>query len=148
MAELQVNADPDSGSLTSSLTSAMNTAIQDEFHAEQVYLKVVDTFGEIQPFHNILYAEQRHSEAIARLFENYGYEVPASQWSPANVPGFASLTEACAGAVEAEEANIRIYDEFLSQDLPVDLQRVFTSNRAASLENHLPAFEACCACPR
>jgi len=125
---------------------AMTLAIQDEYHAEFTYMKVLDTFGDVQPFYNILFAEQRHSEAIAKLFSNHGLEVPVSNWNVGNVPVFGALTEACAAGVAAELANIALYDELLTLDLPQDVRNVFTNLRAASLENHLPAFQTCCAC--
>ena len=53
------------------------------------------------------------------------------------------MQAACAGAVQAEIENIELYDEFFDMDLPDDLERVFESNRRASLENHLPAFQGC-----
>ncbi|MGD8330382.1 MAG: DUF2202 domain-containing protein [Acidobacteriota bacterium] len=125
---------------------AMNLAIQDEYHAEFTYLKVIETFGEVQPFYNILFAEQRHSAAIAQLFTNHGLPVPASNWNLDNAPTFGSLTEACAAGVEAELANIALYNQLLARELPQDVSNVFTNLRAASLEGHLPAFQTCCAC--
>ncbi len=134
------------GTITAEVLEALNRGIQDEFHAEAVYMKVIEDFGEVQPFYNIVYAEERHSEAIAKVFTNHGLPVPASEWNIGNVPSFASLSEACAGAVEAEIENIALYDELLTWDLPQDVRNVFTNIRAASLEQHLPAFEACCLC--
>ena len=136
------------GSLDAATLDAMNAGIQDEFHAEFTYLKVIDTFGEVQPFASIVFAEERHSEAIARLFVNRGLTVPGSRWSLENVPEFSSIAEACAGGVAAELENIALYDALLTRELPQDVRNVFTNIRAASLENHLPAFEACCACSR
>ncbi|MBT8336341.1 MAG: DUF2202 domain-containing protein [Gemmatimonadetes bacterium] len=126
------------------LEQILSTAIQDEFHAEAVYAGVIDDFGSITPFSNIIRAEVRHSAAIARLYENRGWSVPQSAWTPATVPHFGTVSEACSVGVEAEIANIQVYDDLLAgADLPADVVRVFTSNRAASLNNHLPAFERC-----
>ena len=36
-----------------------------------------------------------------------------------------------------------IYDALLAEELPVDVENVFTSLRAVSLENHLPALQTC-----
>jgi hypothetical protein len=122
---------------------AMEEAIQDEYRAELIYLQVVDDFGPVLPFSNILYAEGRHSEAIARLYVARGLSVPASRWTPAEIPGFPSVSEACRAGVEAEIANAEIYERYFELDLPADVRQVFESNRAASLNNHLPAFERC-----
>lgn len=46
------------------------------------------------------------------------------------------------GAV-AEIENADLYDGYLAQQLPFDVERVFTNNQRASIQNHLPAFEAC-----
>ena len=132
--------------LTTKALEALNLAIQDEYHAEFVYMRVIADFGEVQPFSRIVNAEQRHSEAVGKVFTNRGLAVPASEWNLGNVPSFNSLPEACAAAAKAEIANIALYDELLAWDLPQDARNVFTNIRAASLENHLPAFEACCLC--
>ncbi len=123
--------------------AAMNSAIQDEYHAEAVYLGVLADFGEVLPFYNIVFAEQRHSETIASLFVRRGLDVPSSDHTVDNVPRFDSVPAACAVAVEAEVANIEMYDLLLEGDLAADVRRVFQNNRRASLDHHLLAFEAC-----
>lgn len=122
---------------------ALVEAIQDEYRAELIYLEVVEDLGQVRPFSNILYAEVRHSEALARLFQARGWEVPAPRWNASEIPSFPSLTQACRAGVQAEIENAEIYDEYLASDLPSDVLRVFSSNRAASLNNHLPAFQRC-----
>jgi hypothetical protein len=126
-----------------SLESMLTATIQDEFHAEATYARVLAEHGSVFPFVNIVRAEQRHSEAIARLFTSRGLQVPSSVWTVDNVPSFSSVQAACAAAVQAEIDNIALYDQYLALALPADVQTVFTSNRAASLNNHLPAFNAC-----
>jgi len=123
--------------------AAMEEAIQDEYRAELIYLKVVDDFGEVLPFSNILFAEERHSTALSRLFEARGLSIPVSHWGPEEIPAFTSVGDACDAGVTAEIDNAAIYERYFSLDLPADVLRVFESNRAASLYNHLPAFERC-----
>jgi hypothetical protein len=123
--------------------AAMTQAIQDEFLAENTYLRVLADFGKVLPFHTIVYAEQRHSEAIAYLFLKRGFDVPGSSWDINNVPTYDTLKEACAAGVEAEEENIALYDELLKKNLPEDVEQVFKNNRAASFNRHLPEFESC-----
>jgi hypothetical protein len=125
------------------LAAAMTAAIQDEYHAEEVYLKVLGDFGDVLPFFNIVVAEVRHSTSIGALFETRGWDVPASDWSGDNVPGFTTLAQACEAGAQAELANIALYDELLERDLPADVRQVFENVRAASLNTHLPAFERC-----
>ena len=49
------------------IVSAMERAIQDEYHAEATYERVLADFGKVWPFANIVGAEQRHSAAVAGL---------------------------------------------------------------------------------
>jgi hypothetical protein len=127
-----------------SLADILLTAIQDEFHAEAVYDGVIEDFGPVAPFSNIVGAEIRHSTAIATLYAARGWAIPTSAWSTGNVPHFGTIGEACAVGADAEVANIDVYDELMEDaDLPDDVVRVFASNRLASLERHLPAFQLC-----
>jgi hypothetical protein len=103
----------------------------------------MNDFGPVRPFSTIVNAEVRHSEAIAFLYESPGLAVPASIWAIEDVPAFPSVFAACQAGVEAELDNAAIYDRYLGLDLPWDVRQVFDSNRAASLNNHLPAFQRC-----
>jgi hypothetical protein len=129
--------------LDPAVRAAMDRAIDDEYHAEEIYLAVLEDFGDIIPFSNVVYAEARHSASIAGLYLNRGLTVPANDWNADNVPHFVSVAAACAAAVQAEEANINMYDEMLKLELPFDVERVFTNNRWASAQNHMPAFQLC-----
>lgn len=126
-----------------SLVDLLTAALQDEYHAQAVYQGVLNDLGNVMPFANIVRAEESHANAIVRLFAARGMPAPASAWTPANVPHFAGLAAACAAAAEAEVANLALYDRSLETDLPTDVRTVFTNNRAASVNNHLPAFSRC-----
>ena len=131
-------------SLASEVLEAMAATLQDEYRAEAIYDRVLLDHGEgTWPFANIVNAEQRHSAAVARLYANRSMGVPASRWNVDVVPRFGSVLEACTAGIDAERENVAIYDRFLKLALPADVERVFSSNRVASLQNHLPAFEAC-----
>lgn len=123
--------------------SAMEEALQDEYKAELIYLRVLEDFGSVQPFWNIVNAEVRHSEAIGVLYENRGLPVPAVKWKADDIPSFSSVTAACRAGVQAEIDNAEIYERHLALDLPEDVRRVFENNRSASLDKHLPSFERC-----
>lgn len=126
------------------LLAILNADIQDEYRAEAIYRGVLLDFGaETRPFANIVVAEQWHAKAVAGLFSARGLSVPASLWSPANVPRFTTLRAACVAAVQAEVENIALYDSQLGASLPGDVLQVIQSNRAASVNNHLPAFQRC-----
>jgi len=126
------------------LQAMLEETLQDEYHAENIYQRVLNDFGaSTLPFANIVRAERTHAASITALLANRSWTVPASAWSTRNVPAFGSVQEACAAAATAEEANVALYDKYLKLSLPTDVQRVFQNNRRASFENHLPAFERC-----
>ncbi|MBD3285873.1 DUF2202 domain-containing protein [candidate division WOR-3 bacterium] len=129
--------------LSSEVIDAMTEAIQDEYKAEQTYEAVLEDFGSVRPFKNIIKAERRHAGMLADLFEKYELEVPESVWDSANVPRFESVAQACEASVQAEKDNAAIYEGYLELDLPDDVREVFEYNMNASLNNHLPAFERC-----
>ncbi|MPN01584.1 hypothetical protein SDC9_148794 [bioreactor metagenome] len=73
------------------------------------------------------------------LFEEYGVSIPEKDWeSMITVP--ASIEEAYAAGVDAEEKNIAMYESFLNKDLPDDVKDVFERLMNAS-DRHLTAFE-------
>ena len=124
-------------------TAIMARALQDEYRAEAIYRGVLDDFGAIRPFANVVWAENLHSASIQRLYAARSLTAPPSEWSVDNVPRFMSVAEACAGAVQAERENITMYDAMLAATLAEDVRQVLANNRAASLYNHLPAFQRC-----
>ncbi|MEZ5285989.1 MAG: hypothetical protein R2712_14505 [Vicinamibacterales bacterium] len=131
------------GPLTTPALDAMTGALGDEFRAEAIYDGVVADLGAWPPFTNVLTAEQRHSASIAALFSARGLAVPLNPWTSTTVPHFTTVPAACAAGVAAERDNVAMYDRFLTLDLPRDVRQVFENNRAASVFNHLPAFERC-----
>ncbi len=136
--------DPTAPSLDDdALRTVLTDAIVDEYRARATYLRVTDDFGAILPFVNIAEAEARHAASIAGLFEARGWSVPADPFDPSDAEAFADPATACAVGVEAEIANVALYDRLLAQGLPWDVSRVFDNNRRASLDKHLPAFQSC-----
>lgn len=129
--------------LSAEVKEAMDVMIQDEYRSESLYQRVIEDFGDVRPFVNIVRAEARHSAAIAALYEAYDMEAPASLWSTQNVPSYGTLREACAAGVEKELENIALYDRYLQLSLPDDVRAVFEHNRFASANNHLRAFRRC-----
>jgi hypothetical protein len=96
------------------------------------------------PFALIEKAEARHVEALQMLFTRRQMAPPASVWAPGGFAPFASVPLACAAGVVAEREDAAFYTPYLSRtDLPQDVRNVFANLQAASLENHLPAFERC-----
>ncbi len=127
----KVNPDP-------SIEEMLNYAIQDEYLARAEYYEVMDRFGSVRPFSQIVKSEETHVRMLVPLFENYGFVVPEDTYaSHVVVPD--DLETALEIGVQAEIDNIAMYDSFLERELPADVRTAFERLKAAS-ENHLRAF--------
>lgn len=129
--------------------AAIQAALEDEHRAEAFYAAVMEKFGEVRPFSNIIRAEQKHASALNGLLKSYGQEQTidnpylGSTEVAAAVP--ATLAEACQMGVDAEIANRELYDTKLIPAAQgyAELKSVFGALRDASEYRHLPAFERC-----
>jgi len=113
-----------------------------EYAAYATYAAIIETYGEANPFTNIMASEARHIEALTSILDAYG--VPYQEENPylgtIGVPE--SLAAAAQAGVDAEIANVALYQEQLEAvaDYP-DIYNVFINLQSASLNQHLPAFE-------
>lgn len=128
--------------LTDTEVEALQLALDDEYHALAVYQSVIADFGEVEPFVEIASSEQRHIEALINHFNKHQLAIPENPWI-GNVPAFESLQQACQAGAEAEIANADLYDQLFGMTDDPSLSRVFTNLSNASLNSHLPQFEAC-----
>ncbi|WP_017306174.1 ferritin-like domain-containing protein [Spirulina subsalsa] len=127
------------------LKQALIEAIEDEYKARATYRLIINKFGAIRPFINIVESEGRHIQALLSLFSKYEIPVPQDDWEQrVEIP--ASIQEACEAGVQAEIANGEMYERLLdsTRDYP-DVQRVFLNLQWASQNNHLRAFQRCAA---
>lgn len=114
-------------------------ALQDEYLAHGEYEQIMDVYGSIRPYENIIKAETTHIAYLNDIYDAYGLPVPADD-SATHLVVPDSLLDAARIGVQAEIDNIAMYDEFLSHSLPEDIEAVFTSLRDGSVK-HLAAFE-------
>lgn len=121
---------------------ALTKAIAEEYGALNLYNSIIAQFGSVYPFDMIARSEQQHVNALLRQAEKYNLVVPANSTtvSPSN---YASLADACAAGAAAEIADAALYDTLKPVTQRADLLQVFNSLQSASLNSHLPAFEAC-----
>lgn len=88
--------------ITKSTTiGALQEALDDEYKARATYRKVIEVFGPVQPFVNIVEAEHRHARALLGQFGRLGIEPPPDTW-PSRITAPRTLIEACENAVQAE----------------------------------------------
>ena len=113
-------------------------AIQDEYLARAEYELIIEEYGSIRPFTNIMAAEERHIEWVTELLDEYGYSVPKDT-ANLYVVLPEDLKSSFETGVQAEIDNIAMYASFLKEDLPGDVQDLFEQLKRAS-ENHLRAF--------
>ena len=137
-----------SKSLTAEARSALDSALQDERHAEAIYGAVLRKFGDVRPFSNIIVAERRHQAMLIDMYKAYGVSVPENGYATGALPVPTvpeTLAEACKIGVEAEIANRDLYDRTLLPAVAAypDITQVMQRLRDASEENHLPAFRRC-----
>jgi len=138
-ASSNVNA-PDS--LSEEEAADLQRAILEEYMAMNTYQAVLDSFGSQLPFSRIVRAEQKHASALIRVAERFGVSVPENTGEVFEFT-YNTLAEACQMGVELEIADAALYDELMARTSNSILIRVYTRLQTASLENHLPAFEAC-----
>lgn len=124
---------------TYDLNQMLTYAIQDEYLAKARYTTYIEKFGQQLPFTRIVEAEYVHIALISALFEKYGFTLPEDK-SDAYIIEPVSILAATEAGIEGEINNIRMYETFLSQELPDDVKNVFTILKNAS-GNHLRAFE-------
>ena len=119
----------------------MIRAVQEEKGAQALYQSVLDAFGDVAPFNTIVLSEAQHLAALERQATKYAVSLPT--FTPAPAPTFATLAEACQAGVDAEIADAALYDELMAITTHSDLLQVYRNLQSASLNQHLPAFEAC-----
>jgi len=129
--------------MSDNLHSALIEAINDEYKARATYRAVINKFGEIRPFINIVEAEGRHIQALLPLFAKYNIALPTDDWySRVETP--LSIIDACHLGVADEIDNAEMYDRLLDSTIDyLDVQEVLKKLQKASKENHLPAFQRC-----
>jgi rubrerythrin len=122
----------------------LRIALYDEFHAYETYKAIVQKFGMVNPFANIIQSEENHINMLLPLFDKYGVPVPVNNLaSKVELPN--SFIEACEIGVASEIDNIMMYDNLLQYSQFPDITDTLFRLQAASYNNHLPTFRSCVA---
>ena len=112
-----------------------------EYAALASYQAVLDEYGLVEPYATILNAESRHADALIRQLERLGLEVPENPYL-GTIAAPADLQSAAEAWAEGEILNIELYDYLITQTDDSQLLKVLNNLRSASLDSHLPAFQA------
>ena len=121
------------------------TGPEGEYAAYAMYNAVIDKYGDVEPYVTIREAEARHITALQRQLDKYGIDYPTENPYIGKVEAPDSLEAAAKAWADGEIANVEMYDRLLAQvpaDEYPDVVRVFENLRAASLNAHLPIFQA------
>lgn len=122
-----------------SIIDMLTYAVQDEYLAHGEYAAIVEKFGDVNPYNNIMSAEETHLAFLQEVYSTYDLEFPEDT-SADHIVVPDTLLEAAETGVQAEIDNIAMYELFLSYDLPDNVIEVFTALRDGS-ESHLLAFQ-------
>ncbi len=121
------------------LADMLTYSLQDEYLAHDEYELILEEFGQVRPFSNIVKAEEKHISHLLPLFDRYDVTLPSDDTTGRiHVPD--TLAETYPIGVEAEILNIAMYERFLKEELPDDVKAAFERLLAGS-ENHLVAFQ-------
>jgi len=113
-----------------------------EYAAYATYAAILEAYGDATPFTNIMASEARHIEALTKILDAYGVPYPEENPYLGTIEVPASLAAAAQAGVDAEIANVDLYERQLESvaNFP-DIYQVFVNLQSASLNQHLPAFE-------
>ena len=131
-----------SGELNKKEIKGLLLALNDEYLATAIYLKVNEKFDDPRPFINIVRAEMRHADRLKQLFKDYDMPIPKNPWLD-DAPVFDSILSACEASIEAEIENAKLYERLFETTEREKILSVYTALKRASDENHKPAFSRC-----
>ncbi|MBP6996645.1 MAG: hypothetical protein KBB39_10955 [Phycicoccus sp.] len=144
MSALDLPAGVSEGSVEAALWEAL-MGPDGEYAASAAYSAVLAAYGRVEPYASIQAAEERHVGALIRQLARLGVAVPSNPYlGQLTAPD--NLQEAAAAWAKGEVANVALYDRLLAQaNGDPSVTRVLSNLRRASLEQHLPQFEAAAA---
>lgn len=128
---------------TNADATALRQALDDEYRAEATYNAVIDAFGEVRPFINIIEAERRHAARAKAEMDRLGITYDEANPYLGTIAPPANLLAACEQGVSAEIENIALYDRLLPTIRDDDVRATLVDLQWASRERHLPAFQRC-----
>jgi len=121
------------------LHQILRIAVYDEYFAYEAYLKVLEQFGNIEPFAEIVKNEKNHYIFLIKLLEKYQVPVPVNDWA-LKITMPQTLLECAELGVASEINNIRLYDYLLEFAEDADVIDALYFLQAASYNFHLPQF--------
>lgn len=125
------------------IEAMLGWAVEDEFLARAEYSAIIAKFGAARPYTNIMEAESQHLSWLKAEFAARSLSFPADG-AAGRVQAPADLRAAAQAGVDAELANIAMYEAFLSRPelaMPENASaRSLFESLARASRNHLSAF--------
>lgn len=154
-------ASPEAGVTTtatsadSTLTADLQFAREEERLARDLYRALADEYDGALPFSRITLSEQRHFDALGTLLDRYDIADPADgkeagSYADATLQelydgwlddGLVSLEDAYDVGIALEKRDIADLEDVLDQNLPADVEQVYTALLSGS-RKHLAAFQS------
>lgn len=123
--------------------TALRQALDDEYRAEATYKAVIDAFGEVRPFINIIEAERRHADRAKAEMDRLEISYDTVNPYLGTISAPPTILAACEQGVTAEIENIALYDRILPTIEDEQVRETLGRLQWASRERHLPAFQRC-----
>lgn len=129
--------------MSEQLQRILDEALDDEYKARATYAAVIEAFGPVRPFVNIIESEGRHAAALLQQYQRLGLKPPHNRWAAHDTKAPATLREACENAIAAEIENAEMYQRLLKTTEDATLHNVLSNLADSSQNRHLPAFRRC-----
>ena len=124
---------------TFTLEEMLILAMEEEYMARTEYEMVMEQLGKIRPFSEIIESEIGHVNMMKDLLMKYNLPIPEDESRKYfKVPE--TMQQALEEGIKSEIENIKMYDLFLSKELPEEVRKVFINLKRAS-KVHLSTFE-------
>ena len=120
--------------------NALDSALRSKFKTCALYRMVLQAFGPVQPFKDLLKIEEKYRLVLTGLARRYDRTLPVDEWE-GQIAIPVSFVEACEEAIQLERENDRLYTALLDRMEEPALSRVITRMRNVSQISHQPSFK-------
>ncbi len=121
--------------------AVLEEALEYERLSQDTYVAVVNKYGKVEPFIQVIRAEKRREQALLMLFKKYKLEAPKRDAREISAPE--TLADACGAAIEAEIHHSARYDKLLEKVGRNDIRKLLEKFQNNAIEKHLPQFTRC-----
>ena len=119
---------------------ALDSALRSKYRTCALYRMVLQAFGPVQPFKDLLKLEEKYRLVLNGLARRYAHTGPADEWE-GRIAIPVSFVEACEEAIQLERENDRLYGALLERTADPALHRLLTRMRNVSQITHRPSFK-------